>query len=304
VTVDRIGQDDAHRHGHAMLSRLRNCDVVFYTRTHNATALGPQWSDVWQQLKQAGVVTCSLHLDRFWDLEREHLITQPNPDALFTTEFVWTADGGDHPWAKHGINHRWLVPAVDRAEATEPRTHGWEGHDVVFVGSVEAYRGHPAYYDTRRALVDHLQRTYGDRFAHYGYGGRPVVRQQDLTDLYRAAKVVVGDSCFANSRPDGVTNRDYWSDRIPETLGRGGFLLHPWVPGLRAAYAGAPLALYIPGDWDDLDAQIGAFLASPGARAGVVERCRETILREHTWTVRMREVLDEMGLSERLEEVG
>jgi hypothetical protein len=295
--VDRVPQDEAFNMPQVEATRrFGDCDAVFYTRTHNATALGFQWSDVWQKLAAADIVTASMHLDRFWDLEREMLITGPEPDALFTTKFVFTADGGDHPWVKYGINHRWMPPAVDRYECVEMPGEHVEAlaHDVVFVGSGSTYHG---AYPQRQELLDHLRRTYGDRFVHYGHGGgKGVRRMKDLNDLYVSAKVVVGDSCFANGRPAGVRHDRYWSDRIPETWGRGGFLLHPYVAGVAAVY-GVATPTYVPGDWDDLDAQIGTYLADEGARAGFVERTRARMLGEHTWTRRVGEVLRTMGFA-------
>lgn len=70
---------------------------------------------------------------------------------------------------------------------------------------------------------------------------------------------MIGDSCFAGS-PKGAY---YWSDRIPETLGRGGFLIHPYVDGLGrqfnllehdepVTYDAGHLAVWDAGDWEAL----------------------------------------------------
>ena len=52
------------------------------------------------------------------------------------------------------------------------------------------------------------------------------VSQSELNTLYASAKLVIGDSCF------GGQIKGYYSDRVTETTGRGGFLLHPrneWI---------------------------------------------------------------------------
>lgn len=273
-------------------------DLVLYTRTHNQTALGASWTDCWRRLGRAGIKTASFHLDRFWDLEREHLIHDADP--LFTVDYCCTADGGnDDRFKAAGVNHHWLPPGVDRIEALVEGRQLRDVPDIVFVGSDYSQTSHGPYYPQRGELLRHLRATYGRRFVQYGYGGeRGNVRQQDLNDVYCSAKIVVGDSCFANS-PDRALPVNYWSDRIPETVGRGGFLIHPYVPGIRGQYSGSELACYNPGDWDDLDAQIGAFLANPGEREGYVERGRARVLRDHTYSARMAELLRVCGLESR-----
>lgn len=293
-TVERIQQSDAD----ASMDRIGTAELVLYTRSHNQSALGPHWTSLWRGLEAHGAVTASLHLDRFWDLEREHLITGPDTDPLFTTQWVWTADGGEHPWEKYGINHRWLIPAADRLELTtmpgrdRPRMR----HDVAFTGSCDTYH---AAYPQRRELIEFLRARYGPRFAHYGHGGgQQVVRQQQLNDLYASAKVIVGDSCFANGRPDGVTNDHYWSDRIPEVMGRGGVLIHAHVPGLIATMGTTGYIVHDPGNWNDLGDLIDEFVADVEHAAWVRERARDAVLAKHTWTHRVRELLVEMGFNE------
>ncbi len=268
-------------------------DLVMYVRTHNKTALGPPWTHAWAHLKVRGVVTASFHLDRFFDLSREHLVWDHDP--LFTMQHVFTADGGnDDRFAQAGVNHHWLPPAVDREEAEWPRNEGPGDWVVIFAGSGGNYHGE---YPQRMELLRQLDMVYGRRFAHFGHsGGRPVVRGQELNDLYASTPIIVGDSCFANEAGSPRSDR-YWSDRIPETIGRGGFLIHPFVPGLRDSFGPSELATYNPGDWADLHAQIGAYLANPGERDGFVERGRARVLRDHTYTVRMRTLLETVGLA-------
>jgi hypothetical protein len=50
-----------------------------------------------------------------------------------------------------------------------------------------------------------------------------------LTTLYSADTIVVGDSMFSDEEEADYGELRYWSDRLPETIGRGGLLMHPIV---------------------------------------------------------------------------
>ena len=137
---------------------------------------------------------------------------------------MFTPDGdpASEAWfAEQGINHVYVPPAVVSDECTVGNYRPELDHDVIFVGSKHY---HPEW-PHRGELLAWLEATYGDRFKRYG-GDVQVMRGQDLNDLYASAKVVVGDSlCLP-----GHTR--YWSDRYYETVGRGGFLIAPCVPGI------------------------------------------------------------------------
>ena len=286
--------EDVVRDPLAAMAVLRKQDVVTYTRTHaHGRYLDRHWTDRWRTLETSGVRTVGLHLDRFWDLAREQLIHDGDP--LFTVGTLWSADGGnDDRWHKIGVNHRWLTPAVDDLALLRGRPLDLLDGKIVFVGSTIGYHQE---YPERAELVAHLADTYRSRFFHYGHGGNMrAVREQQLADIYASSCVIVGDACFANSPPH-MRTRNYWSDRVPITLGHGGFLVHPWIPGLaRWLDTGRHYVTHVPGDWDDLDAQIGAYLCAPGERAAIAEQGRAHVLRTSTWRHRMADVLTDLGI--------
>ena len=118
--------------------------------------------------------------------------------------------------------------------------------------------------------------------------GEHAVRGQALRDLYASVDIATGDSCFAGS---GLAN--YWSDRIPETLGRGGFLMHPYVPGIEAHFEpGTHFASWNAGDWDQLGEDIDYFLDHPDRREEIRHAGWEHTLAHHTYDVRMNQLVD------------
>lgn len=248
-----------------------------------------------QRLRDVGVRSVSYHLDRWWGLDREH---QVDEQGFFRTDLVVSPD--DSPrWAEAGVNHLWMPPAVYGPEcapvAPDPRRYPWE---VVFVGS-HPYP-HAEWEPTRTAVIDAMAAEFGPRFAvlpgrhapdvqHPLGKPKPQIRNRQLQVLYATAKVVVGDSCLA-----GETHR-YWSDRVPETLGRGGALVHPDAPGLADYYTpGRDLQLYTPGYPADAVTTVQALLDLPEAARSMADRGRATVLGRDLYTHRMAQLIDHL----------
>lgn len=276
--------------------------VVRQTATLRAVAV--LWTRTWDvehraalsalaELRSRGVPTVSFHLDRWWGLDREYQITS---EPFFRTDHVFTADGGhERGWVDAGVNHHWLPPGVSGFDCAphRPDPVAWP-HPVVFVGS-HPYP-HKEWHAYRSQALATVHSVVGDQLAILPgltpTGARlPAIRQQRLRSLYATAKVVIGDSCLVGGA------RRYWSDRIPETLGRGGFLIHPDVDGLAEWYRGGEhLATYPVGDWDALAAAVQYWLDHDDERAKVAAAGRELVLGRDTYVHRMEHVLATVGL--------
>lgn len=236
-----------------------------------------------------GIPVVGYHLDLFWSIpERERWVTER---PFFRSDLVVTADGGhDERWEEAGVNHVWFPPAVLAAECV-PGTYREEyAADVAFVGSWV-----PGVYHRRskhRAeLVMHLKTKWGSQTRFWPEHGEPAIRGADLRDLYASTKVVVGDSCNVPHL------KNYWSDRVPETTGRGAFLLHPTVGGLATKHP--HLATWPAGDWSELDHMISGFLENEEHRERRRKLNREDTLLNHTYEIRVRqlvELLQERGM--------
>lgn len=251
-------------------------DLVMWTRTWG---LPLEATGLWRRLEARGIATASYHLDLYVGLARQRKVDR---DPFWTTGVVFTPDGdpASADWfARHGINHVYIPPAVVSDEC-EPGTYRESlDHDVVFVGSKHY---HPEWTH-RPALLDWLASTYGDRFKRYG-GDVQVMRGQDLNDLYASAKVVVGDSLCL---PGHV---NYWSDRYYETVGRGGFLIAPAVPGIEEHFTDDEhLALYDFWDFDELGRTIQHYLDDPITRKRIQHRGQAHVRDNHTYAHRLRD---------------
>jgi hypothetical protein len=229
--------------------------------------------EVLEYLKRRKVVTASIHLDKFWDIpEREALIGKI---PFWKTDYVFTADGSrQDDFKARGVNHIWMRPAVSEVYC-HPGTPREEYRcDVGFVG---AKGGYHSEYPFRQKMVEFLEETYGSRFKHI-----QGVRGHLLNDVYASMKVVVGD-CFGAGIPY------YWSDRLPETCGRHGFLLHPEVEGLDI-----PTAEYRSQDISHLQIMVDYWLREDSGRLDVLVDCAERVKLSHTWTIRMAEIMEQL----------
>lgn len=275
-------------------------DLVLYVASQGLPA--PKLLTLYKVCDRAAIPTASFHLDLFHGLASPKGTAgiqrnrYPFDHPMFRAAFNFTADGGhDEWWRDAHVNHHWLPPAVSEWEC-ELGTYREEfASDVAFVGS---WQGHYHPESTHRpALVAFLRDTYGKRckfWPHPRYNGGHAIRGQDLRDLYASVKVVVGDSCMIGMQPIPR----YCSDRIPETLGRGGFLLHPWTEGITddCWQAGVHLMCWEAGDWDGLRRAIDTFVDDRSHRQVVAAAGRLHTIAHHTYTNRVRTMLEVMGL--------
>lgn len=256
----------------------RRAHLLLWTRTWGAdpdeavTAL--------DRLRAAGVPSASFHLDRWWGLDREYQVTS---DPFFRTDVVFSPDGGSaERWEEAGIRHVWLPPGVYEAEAC-PGTPARRvfPHDVVFVGT-HPYP-HREWAPVRARMLDFLAERYGERFKVWPEPGAPI-RGARLASLYASARVVVGDSCLV---PPVAA---YWSDRVPETLGRGGYLVHPHVSGIEEWYPDLPT--FPVGDHDVLGELIDRALDDDELRRRTIEKNQALVLARDTYRHRMASVIE------------
>lgn len=288
IRVIPIQQEAAREIGPGHLYGYQAGDVLLYTRTHNRTHLGTDWTDYWRQLEEEGVQTATVHLDVFVGVTRRGMGPEWD-DPMFTTGTVFTPDPALGAYIEDDhTRHVWLPPAAD-VRAGDPKGEPIDGlaGKVVFVGSVYGTPQIHPEYPFRTELLRWLESTYGLDFYRYG-GGSPfgAPRGKPLWDIYASDCIIVGDSCFAGERPY------YWSDRIPETLAHGGLLTHKAVEGLSLDYPG--LATWE--DFGDLAGQIGAWRRDRHYYGLAREHNAAEVRRRHTYVHRAAAILMELDV--------
>lgn len=257
-------------------------DMFLWTQTQSLADRGGTRGErqaMLDELKAEGIPTVGFHLDRWWGLSREGRIKR---EPFFRVDHLFTADGGnDSRWIEEGINHHWSPPAVFHGEAVDVQPVLNYESDVAFVGAWREY-GHKEWWPYRQEMLARVEARYGKNFMKQPQ--HEAVRGLELNHLYASVKVAVGDSCLA-----GTTSR-YWSDRVPETLGRGGFIIHPEVEGLLDVHPDLPT--YPLGDFDELIRQIDFYLNHQDIRNELRLKLASDVRMNHTYADRMETLIE------------
>ena len=263
----------------------RDADLFVWVHTH-----GYHTPDIVEAFAAAigrGIPVITYHLDLWKGLAREKDM-ETDPYWRVLTDF-FTCDKlmADYLTEHTSVRGHYLPPGVFGpecylAEPTEP-------FDVAFVGS---YGYHPEW-PYRARLIDWLKDTYGPRFRHYGGGGLPTVRGVDLNQVYANARVAVGDTlCLNYDYPY------YWSDRLFETAGRGGFQIFPRITGITDYLTeDKEVVLYDYGNFAELKNKIDYYLTHDAEREAIRVAGHERTKAEHTYTHRWAHILESLKLT-------
>lgn len=230
-----------------ILDEALNSDMFVWVHTHGWQTPGPMsMQAVLQRLKEENIPSVTYHLDLWFGLARQKDL-EVDPVYKYI-EYFFTCDKKMADWFNEETNVKgYYLPAGvfqdDMALMNLPKIY-----DVIFVGS----KGYHPEWPYRPKLINWLQATYGDRFKHFG-GDSPngIRRGADLTRLYNQTKVVVGDSLVK-----GFDYPYYWSDRLYETAGRGGFQIFPQITGIQDEYSTYDFKVDDGGFWDKAPAPI------------------------------------------------
>ena len=241
-------------------------------------------------LKEVNIPTLTYHLDLWLGIDRQKDLEQDH----FYKEIEWffATDKLMCDWFNKetnvkgrylpaGVFHEdcYLVDLPDDYDKAKM-------HDVLFVGS----RGYHPEWQYRPKLIDWLRETYGERFGHYGGDGLGVIRGNSLNSTYAASKVVVGDSLCIN-----FDYPYYWSDRVYETLGRGGFLIMPYIKGLDEHFKdGKHLVYYEFNDFKQLKMLIDYYIENPNEREKIRYSGHHEVKNHHTYKHRWEYILKEV----------
>lgn len=275
-----------------ILARASKADLFIWTHTHGKNMRDMDM--VLDALKALDIPTASYHLDLWMGLQRQVDI-QSDPywkvDYFFTVDKLMAEFMNEVDKLPKGF---YLPAGVYEDECYIADYNEKYKHDVIFVGSKIYHPEHPY----RGHLIDWLAAKYGKRFAHYGHR-MGQIRGDELNSLYANSKVVIGDTLCTN-----FNYPYYLSDRVFETTGRGGFIIHPYIKGLEELFqlqikkGGAyntelaEIITYEYGDFDYLEYLIDYYLENEKEREVIRVRGHKKTKSVHTYTSRLAYMLE------------
>lgn len=87
---------------------------------------------------------------------------------------------------------------------------------------------------------------------------------------------------------DSVYSPNYWSNRVVETLGRGGFLIHREVEGLSKEYP--DLVTYEKDNYEDLKNKIKFYLLNYDKRYEIIQKNFDWVKNNYTIEHKIKEL--------------
>jgi hypothetical protein len=278
-------------------------DAVLWTSTKSLAEQIPRslQLETLYLCRRVGVPTIGIHLDRWWGLQRWRTVLEA---PFFRSEWVFTADGAHQDeFSAAGVNHFWSPPAIAPRNVMIGEPDPKYACDVAFVGSWQG--GYHEEWQHRYQLVEWLRKTYKSRVRFFPAKGEPAIRGKNLANLYASAKVVVGDSCLVPT-VSGHAMHHYCSDRVFETLGRGGLLIHPFVTGvIESGFSTTGLlsddihlGAWNLGHWDGLRTVIDRFLDDDFDNLEHRRTGYSEVARFHTYANRLEKIFGRVGLED------
>lgn len=230
---------------------------------------GPLSKETINLLKRTGTKTVCWLFDLYFNYAREH---QVRTMEFFKSDYVFTTDGGhQEDFKKAGVNHFCLRQGIYKDDCY--MIQGKYENDVIFVGS-----DNPLYQE-RTELMEKLAQKFN--FKWFGRGNTDEVRNDNLNVLFSKSKIIVGDSVFSPN---------YWSNRVVETLGRGGFMIHQDVPGIKEEYP--YLVTYKKGDFNDLCQKIEFYIKNDDLREEIRKKNFEWVRDNYTADKKCKELIN------------
>jgi hypothetical protein len=255
--------------------------MLLYTRTWGYLTR-EQLSD----LRQMRIKSVSYHLDLYYPLKRKNSVKD---DAFWLTDYVFITDCDPDAmmyYKKINNNIFPLYAGIHSSDCVMYPVTNYE-HDIIFVGSGSIKGDYHGEWPYRIKLLKFLY-----SYKNFAKFGPPdiTVRNSELNKLYSKTKIVIGDTICVN-----FTYQRYWSDRIYETLGRGGFLIFPYIKGLEEEFVDKKhLVFYEYGNFDQLRKLIEYYLKNDEERETIRKCGFEFVKNNYTYKHRMLSLISKI----------
>lgn len=273
--------------GEDILRVAEKCDLFIWIHTHGWTNTGKTMKEVLEELRKKKIKSITYHLDLWMGLERQRDMMN---DDYWNIDYFFTVDKLMADWLNKNTKIKGIfMPAGVYDKECYIATKGQWDYDIIFTGSYQYHPEHPWRYE----MINWLYKTY-PTFKRFGNPASDdittrQVRGEELNQLYAKTKIVVGDTLCKN-----FTYPYYFSDRLFETIGRGGFIIHPYIEGIRDYFSDDEVPTFKFGDFNDLKKKIDYYLDNFIEREQMRFKAHEKCKKEHTYLERWIQILKQL----------
>lgn len=258
-----------------VVNLCKSADLFIWARMHNHDPIGDAHGML-RRIEDLGVPTVGIHMDLYWGIANREPRVGATDQPWWSCQYVFTADGGNHErFKERGVNHYWMPPAMGvRFFGRHEPARGSRRLSASFIGS----NVRQIHTNHRSELINWAKRRYGNGFRHFGLAKK--LYGSDINQMCSTTRVVLGDS---------APSPFYWSDRIPNIMGRGGVLAYPRTEGLeQLGFNDDNMLMYDRFKFDELGERIDSM--SDAELKSVSDAALGLIEGSHMWTHRLMQI--------------
>lgn len=237
------------------------------------------WTETWDLLRKSGLAaTVNWAADDSWKYSQASRFLAAHFDGCVTT-YADKIEDYQRDGCRRVMKSQW---AADASRLQQPLPSSDCAYDVSFVG---------ACYGNREKYVRELTGA-GVRVACFGHGWpQGPIGGDEIAPTIRKSRISLNFSGSGKLMERFLSGRRQIKARVFEVPGAGGFLLSEWAPGIEQLYdVGREIDVFrTPGE---LLRKVQFYLANPAERDGCANAAHLRTVREHTYDVRLNEVLE------------
>jgi hypothetical protein len=265
-------------------------DLVVFVHTHGWETKGPYTiAESFDYFREHGVPVITYHLDLWFGLQREKDIH--NDPFYKSLDYFFATDKLMADWFNENTNVKgeYIPAGVYDGECYLDFSGDAMCNEIIFVGS----KGYHPEWQYRPQLINWLKENYDNRFTHVGGDGDTgTIRGDRLNRVYAGSKIAIGDTlCIDFDYPY------YFSDRLFESVGRGGFTIFPYIRGIEDNFEiDKEIVTYKYGDFEELKQKIDYYLQHPDERETIRKAGFQRVKKDHTYKERWKEILRRINI--------
>jgi len=268
-----------------ILFHIPKSDLVIWVHTHGwQVEEDVPFDYIYSQLKELKIPIISYHLDLWLGLQREKDLY--NDSFYNSIDYFFATDKLMTDWFNQNtkVKGHYIPAGVYDKECFIDKSGDEAANEVIFVGS----KGYHAEWEYRPKLIDTLSSIYNSKFTHIGGDGQTgTIRGERLNRVYGSSKVAVGDTlCIGFNYPY------YFSDRLFESTGRGGFTIFPYIKGIENCFEiDKEIVTYTYNDFNELKDKIDYYLVHDEEREAIRLAGNERTKKDHTYISRWSDII-------------